>query len=113
MRIDSIPRACAQALALVLIPALLLGQQPQQQVQQAAAKADFTSSATLVIETITVKDKNGKSIDGLTAKDFVITEDNVPQTISVFEYQTLPDAPATPIAENNPNIVINPLPRLP
>ena len=42
----------------------------------------FTASTQLVIETVSVKDKNGNPVEGLTAKDFTITEDGVPQTIS-------------------------------
>ena len=54
----------------------------------------------IVIETVVVKDKKGNPIDGLTAKDFTITEDGVPQTIRFCEHQTLPptlsDVPLTP-----------------
>ena len=49
-------------------------------------------STQLVIETVTVRDRNGKIIEDLTEKDFAITEDGVPQTISVFQFQKL-DAP--------------------
>src|ERR1700684_1233645 len=45
----------------------------------------------LVIETVVVKDKKGNSIDNLTAKDFVLTEDGVPQKISFCEHQSLPE----------------------
>ena len=48
----------------------------------------------LVVQTVVVEDKDGKPIEGLTEKDFAVTEDNVPQTISVFEFQKLDDAPA-------------------
>jgi VWFA-related protein len=48
----------------------------------------------LVIETVTVKDKKGNSIDGLTTKDFTITEDGVPQVIKFCEYQHLPETAA-------------------
>ena len=51
-----------------------------------------------MVETVIVKDKNGKPIEGLTARDFVITEDGAPQTIQFCEFQKL-DAPpdATPV----------------
>lgn len=50
----------------------------------------------LVVETVVVKDTQGKYIDGLTAKDFAVTEDNVPQSIRFCEHQDLTDA--TPVA---------------
>ncbi len=59
----------------------------------------------IVIETVVVKDKQGKTIEGLTAKDFTLTEDGVPQTIRYCEPQSLPstlsDAPITPIQAEN------------
>jgi VWFA-related protein len=53
----------------------------------------FTSNTQLVVETVIVKDKNGKPIEGLTAKDFNVTEDGKPQVIKFCEYQTLKDEP--------------------
>jgi VWFA-related protein len=51
----------------------------------------------LVVETVVVKDKSGKSIQGLTAKDFTLTEDGVPQTIKICEHADLPtSAPVAP-----------------
>src|SRR6266436_1909142 len=54
----------------------------------------------IVIETVVVKDKKGNTIDGLTAKDFTVTEDGVPQTIRFCEPQSLPstlsDVPLKP-----------------
>lgn len=55
----------------------------------ATASAQFTASTQLVVETVNVKDKSGKPIEGLTAKDFTVTEDGVPQAIKFFEYQKL------------------------
>ncbi len=66
----------------------------------------YTVSLTtkLVIEAVNVKDKQGNSIPGLTAKDFVVTEDGIAQKISYLEYQDLPPAapaaPKTPAKEN-------------
>jgi len=54
----------------------------------------------LIIETVTVKDKKGNPIKGLTAKDFTVTEDGVLQSIKICEEQELPETseplPATP-----------------
>jgi VWFA-related protein len=66
--------------------------------QQPGQDATFRASTQLVVETVVVKDESGKSIPGLTTKDFTITEDGKPQTIAFFEYQTLPDTPARPVA---------------
>ncbi|HEV2324072.1 MAG TPA: VWA domain-containing protein [Terracidiphilus sp.] len=43
----------------------------------------------LVVEAVTVKDKKGNFIRGLTAKDFAVTEDGVPQKISSFQFEDL------------------------
>jgi VWFA-related protein len=53
----------------------------------------LTAGTQLVVETVVVKDKSGKPIDGLSAKDFTITEDGAAQTIQIFEHQTLPETP--------------------
>ena len=92
----------------VLLAAMLATAQqaPQPPAAQAAGgTVKFQANTQLVIETVTVKDKNGKPIEGLTAKDFAITEDGVPQTISFCEYQKLyeePAAPATPAPAPTP-----------
>jgi VWFA-related protein len=64
---------------------------PQQAAQPANKPYSFSMNVNTVMEAVTVKDKNGKPIEGLTAKDFVVTEDNVPQTISFCDFQKMQD----------------------
>src|ERR1035437_5558668 len=72
----------------------LFAQQPTPNPSPPAnGTARFQANAQLVVETVTVKDKNGKAVEGLAAKDFSITEDNVPQTVSFCEYQTMEETP--------------------
>ena len=64
-----------------------------------AQPVKITVNTQLVVETVSVTDKNGKPIEGLTAKDFVVTEDGVVQTVSFCEYQKMQEtAPAPPPA---------------
>jgi VWFA-related protein len=60
----------------------------------AAQQPVFRTETRLIIETVTVKDKEGRAIEGLTAKDFAITEDGEPQEIAFVEFQRL-DAAST------------------
>jgi VWFA-related protein len=48
-------------------------------------------TSRLIIETVVVKDKKGNAINGLTAKDFNITEDGVPMEVKICEPQSLPE----------------------
>ncbi|HEV8394898.1 MAG TPA: VWA domain-containing protein [Vicinamibacterales bacterium] len=74
----------------------------------------FRSSTRLIVTTVSVKDKDGKPIEGLTAQDFVITEDGQPQDIAFVEFQRLATeaapalqanaAPATPAAPAQPEV---------
>src|ERR1700733_981221 len=57
----------------------------------------------LVVEEVTVKDKSGKPIEGLTANDFVLTEDGVPQTISFVQFQRLAAPDNSTTASPPPN----------
>lgn len=74
-----------------------------------AQQATFKSSTHLIVQTVSVKDKDGKPIQGLTAKDFVVTENGVPQEIAFVEYQALnddrvPDLTTTPAATTAPAV---------
>ena len=51
------------------------------------------------MQTVSVTDRNGKPVEGLTARDFIVTEDGEPQTVSIVEYQRLDaETPAAPQA---------------
>ena len=65
----------------------------QQPPRQDATVPKFTTNPTLVLETVSVTDKSGKPMEGLKAEDFAVTEDKVPQTIRLFEFQKLDDVP--------------------
>jgi len=63
----------------------------------------FRAAARLNVVDVTVVDKQGRPVEGLTAGDFTITEDGVPQTITTVAYQQmdtnaapLPPVPAAP-----------------
>jgi VWFA-related protein len=71
---------------LRLALAILIAQQAQQPT--------FRTSTHLIVQTVSVKDKTGKPIEGLTARDFVVTENGQPQEIAFVEYQPLDSAPA-------------------
>ncbi len=101
-------RRIAFALLLGMLAATAQQQNPTTPPAAAAAgkPVTFTATSQLVEEAVTVKDKDGKAVEGLTAKDFVVTEDGVPQTVKFCTYQKLtedpleplPDIPATPPA---------------
>ena len=55
-----------------------------------------------MVETVIVKDKNGKPIEGLTAKDFTVTEDGVPQTIASANTRSWTTTPARRAAAARP-----------
>ena len=74
-----------------LLPLLVLAAIPML-AQDQTAPFQLRVSTRLVIQTVNVADKDGKPVEGLTADDFVLTEDNVPQMISVFEFQKLDDS---------------------
>ena len=92
-------------LLLSLVTMMFLGTPAAAQVvgqnTQPGGSGAFTMavSTKLVIEAVNVKDKQGKPLKGLTAKDFTVTENGVPQQISFCDYQELPTAPVTSSAK--------------
>jgi VWFA-related protein len=94
----SVPRCVVIVLLLsgVVGSAQQSPQQPQAPVQTGAT---FRTTTRLIVQTVSVKDKEGKPIEGLTAKDFTITEDGMPQDIAFVEFQRLQ---TTPVADTPP-----------
>jgi VWFA-related protein len=80
------------------------------QAPPAQAAQPIRVTSQLIVEEVTVKDKSGKAIEGLTANDFTVTEDGVPQTISFVEFERIEAAvPATapssaPVVESAPSV---------
>ena len=63
----------------------------------AYAQSTFQTTTQLVVQTVAVKGKDGAPVEGLTAKDFTVTEDGVPQAVRFVEFQKLAEA-STPSA---------------
>jgi hypothetical protein len=99
-----------RTLSGVLVPSLLalagLAHARAQQIGQnkpTDAGENFTLAVKvqLVVEAVVVKDKDGKPIHGLTAKDFAVTEDGVPQAVRICEHQDLAEQ-AKPLPVSKP-----------
>ena len=91
---------------LFVLLTLIAAQASAQQIGQntsanASGTYTLTAKAQLVVETVVVKDKQGKFISGLGAKDFTVTEDGTPQTIRFCEHQDLA-AEEAPVAAAAP-----------
>ena len=84
--------------AVAIAALTALGQQTPAPTQSGAvgARPTFSSTTSLVVVDVTVRDKAGKLIEGLTQKDFTLLEDGKPQELRVFEFQRLATDPAPP-----------------
>ena len=96
-------RIVATVFVMMLGGPLARAQQSQQAPQPLAQQSPqppppvFRSGTRLIVENVVVKDKSGNPVEGLSAKDFAITEDGDPQTITFVEFQRLePPAQAPP-----------------
>ena len=92
-------RASRFVVAAAALVAALVPLRAQQQPAPPAEQPIFRSSTRLIVQTVTVKDKEGRPIEGLTAKDFVITEDGQPQDIAFVEFQRLATEAAPAIVQ--------------
>jgi VWFA-related protein len=89
------------SLVILCAPFVAAQQQPNPAPSTPApAQQAIRVTTQLIVEEVQIKDKSGKPVEGLTANDFTLTEDGVPQTISFVEFQRL--QPATNLAEAAP-----------
>ncbi len=100
-RSRTVAAVISAAALLSLIVTAAAQQIGQNSTGGAAGTANFEASTQLVIETVNVKDKSGAPVEGLTANDFMVTEDGMPQSIKFFEYQKLPTDPAPALPDIN------------
>ncbi len=100
-RSRTVAAVISAAALLSLIVTAAAQQIGQNSTGGAAGTANFEASTQLVIETVNVKDKSGAPVEGLTANDFTVTEDGMPQSIKFFEYQKLPTDPAPALPDIN------------
>jgi VWFA-related protein len=70
-----------------------------------AQAPSFPSRIDAVTVDVVVLDKNGQPVSGLTRDDFLVSEDDVPQSMTTFEAVVVPDAPSKP----TPDFVRRPL----
>lgn len=100
-----------KAFWILLIVAAASAQETGRNKSSGPSAPPFKVDTQLVVETVAATDGKGAPVEGLLAKDFIVTEDGVPQEISVFEYQRFDDdaAPPPPLATAR----IAPLPELP
>jgi len=105
-------RSWLTGIAAVLLAAQALSAQQPAAGQQPVQPPTFRAKTQLIIRNVTVKDKSGKVIEGLTASDFVVTEDKEPQDIAFVEFQQLRKSAetATPMASAPPPSVQPPTP---
>src|SRR5688500_10660495 len=79
------------AIALVMVLAVGTARPTAQQAQQPPDAPRFESSAsvTIVSVDVVVRDSSGNIVRGLTAKDFVVSEDGKPQKVETFSFQEI------------------------
>ena len=76
----------------ILLAWVMLAPAQQQQNRPlipTTGEVKISTSVQLIVVDVTVKDKSGKPMEDLTAKDFTITEDGKPQEIKFFKFQRL------------------------
>jgi VWFA-related protein len=90
-----------RSLGCLLLPLMALAQ-VQSQVQPATTGATFTSNTQLIVEEVSVKDKKGKTVEGLKKEDFILTEDGKTQAIKFFDFEDIDKAVESASASGAP-----------
>src|ERR1700691_6256263 len=62
----------------------------------------FHAESDLVLVNVTVRDRNGKFVEGLKPSNFTILEDNKPQKIVSFDVENVDSMPAVDVAQAKP-----------
>jgi VWFA-related protein len=78
---------------LLIVITLGLGVSPHAQAPPRQPATVFRSGTELVLVNVVVRDKSGAVVRGLTRDDFIIAEDDKPQTVTSFDFEEL-DAPS-------------------
>jgi VWFA-related protein len=99
---DILPHSVRKRLVFLFGVFLLAAAAQQAPAPPQGAISKFEASARLVVETVSVTDKSGNPVEGLSAADFKVTENGAPQTISFCEFQKLDLTPAPPIPASAP-----------
>jgi VWFA-related protein len=74
--------------ALLLIACCVIAQAAPQ-----TAPPPFRAATHLIVQTVSVKDKQGRPVTGLTSSDFIVTENGQFQQIAFVEYEPLDASP--------------------
>src|SRR6266700_7477409 len=85
-------RSFVFSLVIVLSSFIVLAQETPQKLEKQDKDKDYTLSVVVeeVQLPISVLDKDGRPVNGLTKNDFAIFEDNVQQQIKVFKHEDIP-----------------------
>jgi VWFA-related protein len=87
-----------------LIAVVALAASAQQATENPPAATMKVEANTVVVDVL-VTDKKGHTVPGLTANDFTISEDNVPQKITAFSApDVIEGAPGTPAPDTRPSV---------
>jgi VWFA-related protein len=89
-----VDRPVAVLLALVLLCPPLPSQQPSDYV--------FHTESELVLVNVTVRDKDGKFVQGLKPENFTILEDSKPQKVVSFDIENVDAVPALDVTQAKP-----------